>query len=85
MAMGRALEMSWEKALKLDRLLTDFRYLDDGVFLGAVVGDIPRVGVKVEDNVGFCVGDGVGPNVDIWDCYDGSRPSQSVCWLLLGR
>ena len=52
--------------------------MDDGVILGAVDGDVPGVGSKVEDVVGCCVGDGVGPNVDFWDCYDGSGPSQGV-------
>jgi len=77
-AQGRALEMSWELPTKLDRLLADFCYVDDWIILGAVVGDAPGVGSKVEDNVGCCVGDGVGPIVDVWDCYDGSGPSQSV-------
>ena len=44
--------MSWEKALKLDRLLTDFCDVDDGFILGAVIGDVPGVGAKVEDNLG---------------------------------
>jgi hypothetical protein len=36
-----------EKALKLDRLLNDSCYVDDGFILGAVVGDVPGVGAKV--------------------------------------
>ena len=31
--LKKALEMSWEKALKLDRLLADFCYADDGLSL----------------------------------------------------
>lgn len=40
--------MSWGKALKFDRLLTDSCYVDDGFILGAVVGDVPGIGAKVE-------------------------------------
>jgi hypothetical protein len=68
----------------LDRKLADYLYVDDEVILGAVVGHVLGVGVKVEDNVACCVGNGVGPNVDVWDCYDSSGPSQRVFWLLGG-
>jgi len=84
-ALGRTLEISWQNTLLLDRMLADFYYVNDGVILGAVVGDVPGVGGKVAVNVVYCVGDGVGPNVDVWDCYDGSTPCQCVCWLLWGR
>jgi len=57
--------MRWEKALKLDRLVADFCYVDNGVILGTVVGDAPGVGAKVEDIVGCCIGDGAGPIVDV--------------------
>ena len=59
--------------------------MNDEFILGAVVGDVPGVGAKVEDNVGCGVGDGIGPIVDVWDWHDGSSPSYSVCWLLWRR
>ena len=66
--------MRWEKALKLDRLLADFCDVNDGVILGAVVGDVPGVGAKVDNNVAGCFGDGIGSNPDVWDCYYGRGP-----------
>ena len=53
-----------------------------GLSLVRFVGDVPGVGSKAEDVVCRCIGDGVGPNMDVWDCYDGSVPSKSVDWLL---
>jgi len=53
-----------------------------GLSLVRFAGDVPGVGSKVENIVGCCIGDGVVPNVDVWDCYDGSVPSKSVGWLV---
>ena len=38
--------MSCEKALKLDRLMNDFCYVNDGVILGAWFGDVSGLGAK---------------------------------------
>ena len=83
-ALGRALEISWEKALKLDRLLADSCYVDDGVILGAVVEDDQGVGTKVRDIDACCVGNGVGPKLDVCDCYYGRGPISKCLLVALG-